>query len=60
MSASKTYALLEGRHFVMPDDIKAIIFDVLRHRILPTFEAEAEGVSVDDIILQILQRVQSP
>ena len=44
----------------MPDDIKAFIFDVLRHRILPTFEAEAEGVSVDDIILQILQRVQSP
>lgn len=60
VSASKAYALLEGRDFVMPDDIKAIIFDVLRHRILPTFEAEAEGVSVDDIILQILQRVQSP
>ena len=60
VSASKAYALLEGRSFVMPDDIKAIIFDVLRHRILPTFEAEAEGVSIDDIILQILQRVHSP
>ena len=60
VSASKAYALLEGRDFVMPDDIKSIIFDVLRHRILPTFEAEAEGVTVDDIILQILQRVHSP
>lgn len=60
VSASKAYALLEGRSFVMPDDIKAIIFDVLRHRILPSFEAEAEGVSIDDIILQILQRVHSP
>ena len=58
--ASKAHALLEGRDFVMPDDIKSIVFDVLRHRILPTFEAEAEGVTVDDIILQILQRVHSP
>lgn len=60
LGASKAHALLDGRAFVTPDDIKAIVFDVLRHRILPTFEAEAEGISVDEIILQVLQRVPSP
>lgn len=58
--ASKAQALFSGRGYVMPQDIKTMAFDVLRHRILLTFEAEAEGLTPEDIIKKILDRVEVP
>jgi MoxR-like ATPase len=58
--AAKSTALLEGRGFVTPSDIKVVAPDVLRHRILPTYEAEAEGVDADRIVREILDRVALP
>ncbi|HUF27511.1 MAG TPA: MoxR family ATPase [Gemmatimonadaceae bacterium] len=58
--ASRAHAFLRGRSFVTPDDIKAIAPDVLRHRVLTTFEAEAEEVTSDDIVLRILAAIESP
>lgn len=53
-------ALLNGRDYVVPEDIKAFIHEVLRHRILLTFEAQADGVSTDQIIDSIVQTVPVP
>lgn len=50
-------AWLEGRDYVTPDDVRALAFDVLRHRILLTFEAEAEGVTADTVIQRLIDRV---
>lgn len=58
--ASKANAFLEGRDYVIPQDIKKIIFDVLRHRIILTYEAEAEGLDVEDIITNIMETVDLP
>ena len=58
--AGRAHAFLRGRSFVTPDDIKAIGPDVLRHRVLTTYEAEAEEVSSDDIVAKILARIESP
>ena len=58
--ASRAHAFLRGRSFVTPDDIKAIAPDVLRHRVLTTYEAEAEEVTSDDIVSKVLARVESP
>ena len=58
--AAKAHALLTGRGFVIPDDIKSIAHDVLRHRIILTFEAEAEGNTSDAIIDKILEKVRAP
>ena len=58
--AAKAHALLAGRGFVIPDDIKSIAHDVLRHRIILTFEAEAEGNTSDAIIDKILEKVRAP
>jgi MoxR-like ATPase len=58
--ASRAHAFLRGRTYVTPDDVKAIAPDVLRHRVLTTYEAEAEEVSSDDIVQKILARVESP
>jgi len=55
--ASKARALLHGRHHVTRDDVEALAFPVLRHRIVPTFNAEAEGVSVDDVIRRLLREL---
>jgi len=57
---SKAHAWLSGRDFVTPEDIHAVAHDVLRHRILLTFEAEAEGVCTDDFIDELLQLVALP
>lgn len=57
---SKAHAWLAGRDYVTPDDIHVIVHDVLRHRILLTFEAEAEGVSSDDFIDELLRQVALP
>jgi MoxR-like ATPase len=51
---------LQGRAYVTPDDVKAIAHDVLRHRILLTYEAEAEEVTTDQIIERVLSKVPVP
>jgi len=58
--AGRAHAFLRGRSFVTPDDIKAIAPDVLRHRVLTTYEAEAEEVTSDEIVAKILARIESP
>lgn len=58
--AAKAHAFLKRRHFVTPDDVKAIATDVLRHRILLTYEAEAENIQHDQIIQKILRAIPAP
>jgi MoxR-like ATPase len=58
--ASRAHAFLRGRSFVTPDDVKAIAPDVLRHRVLTTYEAEAEEVTSDDLVQRVLGRIESP
>jgi MoxR-like ATPase len=58
--ASRAHAFLRGRSFVTPDDVKAIAPDVLRHRVLTTFEAEAEEVTSDAIVQRVLGAIESP
>jgi MoxR-like ATPase len=58
--ASRAHAFLRGRAFVTPDDVKSIAPDVLRHRILTTFEADAEGVTSDTIVARLLSVVETP
>jgi MoxR-like ATPase len=59
-TASKAHALLRGRGYVTPEDVKAVAYDVLRHRILITYEAEAEEVTSDEVIRRVLDRVEVP
>ncbi len=58
--AARAHAFLNGMGFVTPDDVKAVGADVLRHRILLTYEAEAEGMTVDDLIARVFQKVRIP
>ncbi|MBW7876499.1 MAG: MoxR family ATPase [Candidatus Cloacimonetes bacterium] len=58
--AARILAFLQGRAFVIPNDIKLVARDVLRHRIGISFEAEAEGVSTDDIVERILDTIKVP
>lgn len=58
--AARAYAFLQGRGYVIPQDIKSIGLDVLRHRILLSYEAEAEDLTADDIILRIFDNVEVP
>ncbi len=58
--ASRAYAFLQGRGFVVPEDIRALAPDVLRHRLVLTFEAEAEDVTSDSVIAQLLAAVKAP
>ncbi len=58
--AARAHAFLRGRAYVVPDDVKTLAPDVLRHRVLLTFEAEAEDVTSDGIIAKILEAVQVP
>ncbi len=58
--AGRAHALLEGRDAVTPDDIKAVAHAVLRHRIVPTYYAEAEKVTTDQMIDGILATVKVP
>jgi MoxR-like ATPase len=54
---SKAHAWLHGRDYVTPDDIHEIIYDVFRHRLLLSFEAEAQGITPDHVITRLLQHV---
>ncbi len=58
--AAKAWALLQGRDYVVPEDVKSIGPDVLRHRIILSYEAEAQGMTTDDIIRQIFNTVVVP
>jgi MoxR-like ATPase len=60
LGAARAHAFLKGRGFVIPDDVKRIAPDVLRHRILLTYEAEAEGIRAQDLVERILQKVPAP
>jgi MoxR-like ATPase len=57
---SRAKAWLEGRDFVSPEDIQDLAFDVLRHRIILSYEAEAEGITADDFIRELIARVAVP
>ena len=58
--AARAHALIEGRGYVIPQDIKTVALDVLRHRVIITYEAEAEEKTSEDIVEQILQNVDVP
>lgn len=58
--ASKAYAFLQGRGYVTPQDIKSIGMDVLRHRVIVTYEAEADNIASEDIVNQVFDTVVVP
>ncbi len=58
--ASKAYAFMQGRGYVVPEDVRAVCHDVMRHRIGLTYEAEANNITTDEIITNILDKVQVP
>ncbi|HEY8021548.1 MAG TPA: AAA family ATPase [Thermoanaerobaculia bacterium] len=58
--AAKAMALVRGRGFVIPEDVKELAPDVLRHRVVPTYEAEAEEISPDALIARLLDRIEVP
>ena len=58
--AAKCYAFLKHRGFVIPEDIRAVVYSVLRHRIGLTYEAEAENITSEDIITQIVNKIEVP
>ncbi len=58
--AAQAHAFIQGRGYVVPEDVKAIALDVLRHRVITTYEAEAEEVATDAIIDRVLERVEVP
>lgn len=60
MRGAKLNAIFNGRGYVTPEDVKAVSMDILRHRIIPTFEAEADQVTSEDIIREILDSVEAP
>ncbi len=58
--SARAHAYIRGRNYVIPEDIRALAPDVLRHRIVLTFEAEAEDMDSDDIITRVLDTVEVP
>ena len=58
--AAKALAMVRGRGFVIPEDVKELAPDVLRHRIVPTYEAEAEEVSSDQLVARVLEQIEVP
>jgi MoxR-like ATPase len=58
--AARAHAYLRGRNYVVPEDVQAMAYDVLRHRVLLTFEAEAEDLDADRVIAKILEAVRVP
>ena len=59
-TAAKCYAFLKHRGFVIPEDVRSVIYDVLRHRIGLTYEAEAENIKSEDLISQIINQIEVP
>lgn len=58
--AAKARALMEGRYHVTPDDVKALAMPILRHRVLPNYYAESDGVTVDDILESMINDLAAP
>lgn len=58
--AARCHALIQGRDYVTPHDVKSLAKDVMRHRIMPSYEADAEGFTADDILQRILDHVPVP
>ena len=58
--AAKAHAFLRGRGYVTPEDVKSVAFDVLRHRIILSYEAEAEDVTTEEIIQRVLDTIEVP
>ena len=58
--AAQAHAFLEGRAFVLPEDVRAIAADVLRHRVIVTYRADAEGIGTDAIVARVLAHVPVP
>ena len=58
--ASKAYAFMRRRGYVIPEDVRAMAMDVLRHRVGLTYEAEAENVTSEEVVNEILNRVDVP
>lgn len=60
VKASRANAFIRHRGFVTPEDVKSVAYDILRHRIIVSFEAEAEGIDSEHVIKKILERVEVP
>ena len=60
IASARAHALLSGRRFATPHDIKSLARDILRHRVIPSYEADAEGLTPDQLIGQILDHVSVP
>ena len=58
--AAKCYAFIKRRGYVVPEDVRAVVHDVLRHRIGITYEAEAENITTEDIINKIVNVIEVP
>jgi MoxR-like ATPase len=58
--AAKALALVRGRGYVIPEDVKELAPDILRHRVIPTYEAEAEEISADSLVAKLLDRIEVP
>ena len=58
--ASKAQAFMKRRGYVIPEDVRSVCYDILRHRIALTYEAEAENINQDQIITEILNAVEVP
>ena len=60
IKTAKANAMINGRGYVIPEDIKEVAHDVLRHRLILTFEAEADEINSDTVIDRILEKITSP
>jgi MoxR-like ATPase len=58
--AAQAYAFIQGRNYVLPEDVKSLAPDVLRHRLVTTYEAEAQSVSAEEIVTRLLDGVGIP
>ncbi len=59
-ACARAHAWLDGRDYVSPGDVQAVIHDVLRHRLLLSFEAEADGITTDNVIDRLLRMIAVP
>ena len=60
MNAAKAFAAMNGRDFVTPDDVQEAVYPVLRHRVILTPEKEMEGANANDIVKQLIEKVEVP
>ena len=60
IQAARAFALLEGRGYVIPEDVRSVGMDVLRHRVIPTYEAEAEGLRAEDLVQRVFDAQPAP